>query len=254
MKKRRRKNKHYTPEQIADRQLRRLYLRERGITIGMWTFLVISVSFLIIISSCGFGDIEDEEKLTVESAQTASTLANILPQKPMNILPLKDTELTQPVIPVSESAEIVPDTDTDTDLFESEECLDPEISEDEQYLLAKIAMAEAEGESTFCKACVIRVVLNRVESSEWPNTIKDVIFQTTKSSSGKTIYQFSPIGDGRWDMVEPDEDSWDALRLVMTGWDLSQGAMYFRSHVNKETWHSRNLTFLFTEDRTDFYR
>lgn len=42
------------------------------------------------------------------------------------------------------------------------------ISEEDAYMLTKIAMAEAEGEDIIGKALVIRVVLNRVSSSEFP--------------------------------------------------------------------------------------
>lgn len=68
---------------------------------------------------------------------------------------------------------------------------------DDAYRLAKIAMAEAESEDTEGKALVMLVVLNRVWSDEFPDTIEDVIFQKG---------QFSPISNGRYDEVEPDED------------------------------------------------
>ena len=52
------------------------------------------------------------------------------------------------------------------------------LSEEDKYLLAKIVMAEAEGESLECKILVIFVILNRVESLEpyFPDTIKDVMY------------------------------------------------------------------------------
>lgn len=57
---------------------------------------------------------------------------------------------------------------------------------DDAYRLAKIAMAEAESEDTEGKALVMLVVLNRVWSDEFPDTIEDVIFQKG---------QFSPISN-----------------------------------------------------------
>lgn len=72
---------------------------------------------------------------------------------------------------------------------------------DDAYRLAKIAMAEAESEDTEGKALVMLVVLNRVWSDEFPDTIEDVIFQKG---------QFSPISNGRYDEVEPDEDCYRA--------------------------------------------
>ena len=121
-----------------------------------------------------------------------------------------------------------------------------EFSSDEAYLLAKIAMAEAEGEDTEGKALVILTVLNRVESEKFPDTIEKVIFQENA---------FTPIIDGRWDRVEPDADCWEALELVwVQGWDESEGALYFERATDKSTWHSRNLEKLFTHGNHTFYK
>lgn len=120
---------------------------------------------------------------------------------------------------------------------------DEEVSEVE-YLLAKIAMAEAEGEDTEGKALVICVVLNRVASEDFPDTVEEVIYQEN---------QFAAVIN-RWD-VEPDEDCFDALAMVMGGWDESQNALYFESGDDgEESWHSSNLTYLFTHGVHKFYK
>lgn len=119
-------------------------------------------------------------------------------------------------------------------------------SEEESYLLAKIAMAEAEGCSTQIKTLIIMCVLNRVESDDFPDTIEEVIFQKN---------QFSPISNGRWDRVEPNEDCYEAVRLVMEAeYDYSEGAMYFENCVNEDNWHSRNLEFLYKLEGIRFYK
>ena len=61
-------------------------------------------------------------------------------------------------------------------------------SEEEAYLLAKIAMAEAEGCNTQTKALIIMCVLNRVESNEFPDTIEEVIFQKNQFSLQHNAY------------------------------------------------------------------
>lgn len=112
------------------------------------------------------------------------------------------------------------------------------------YLLAKIAMAEAEGEDVEGKALVILVVLNRVWSGKFPDSIPEVIFQEG---------QFSPVGNGRFDRVEPDKDCYKALELLqMNKWDDSQGALYFESE-GKSSWHRNNLHFLFQHGNHYFY-
>lgn len=117
-------------------------------------------------------------------------------------------------------------------------------SADDSYILAKIAMAEAEGEDTEGKALVILVVLNRVWDDSFPDTIEEVVMQEN---------QFSPVANGRYDRVEPDSDCWDALELVMGGWDESEGALYFES-MSLSTWHQRNLKYLFKHGNHYFYK
>lgn len=117
-------------------------------------------------------------------------------------------------------------------------------SEDSEILL-KIAMAEAEGESVTGKALVMLVVLNRVWSEGFPNTIKDVVFEKG---------QFSPVEEGgRYWTTEPDEGCYEALSKVMQGWDESEGALYFESCTGG-SWHRQNLTFLYQVGNHRFYK
>ena len=118
-------------------------------------------------------------------------------------------------------------------------------SAEDAYLLEKIAMAEAEGEDTEGKALVMLVVLNRVWSDGFPDSIQDVIYEEG---------QFTPVSNGRFDRVEPDEDCHAAMQLITTGqWDESRGALYFESGGG-DTWHSRNLEFLFQHGGHYFYK
>ena len=115
---------------------------------------------------------------------------------------------------------------------------------EDAYLLAKIAMAEAEGEDVEGKALVILVVLNRVWSGKFPDSIPEVIFQDGQSS---------PVSNGRFDRVEPDRECYEALELIqLNKWDESQGALYFESD-GKSNWHRNNLHFLFQHGNHYFY-
>jgi spore germination cell wall hydrolase CwlJ-like protein len=122
---------------------------------------------------------------------------------------------------------------------------------EDSYLLAKIAMAEAEGCNTQTKTLVIMTVLNRVWSDKFPDTIEEVIFQKCNG-----VYQFSPvIPGGRWWTTEPNEDCWKAVQVVMEAeYDYSGGALYFESCANEDNWHSRNLEFLYKSDGLRFYK
>lgn len=127
---------------------------------------------------------------------------------------------------------------------ESVPSIDDRWTKKECYMLAKLAMAEAEGEDIKGKALVIRTVLNRVNSRIFPDTIEGVIMQKN---------QFTPIRNGRYDRVEPDEDCYEALEMVEDGWDESKGALYFERNTDKDTWHKKNLTKLFTHGNHTFY-
>lgn len=115
---------------------------------------------------------------------------------------------------------------------------------EDAYLLAKIAMSEAEGEDVEGKALVILVVLNRVWSDKFPDSIPEVIFQER---------QFSPVGNGRFDRVEPNRECYEALELIqLNKWDESQGALYFESE-GESSWHKDNPHFLFQHGNHYFY-
>lgn len=141
---------------------------------------------------------------------------------------------------------------TEEELSEAEVDYYPEFtyskdwSAKESYLLARIAMAEAEGCNTQTKTLIIMCVLNRVWSDEFPNTIEEVIFQEN---------QFSPIDNGRWDRVEPNEDCYEAVKVVMEAkYDYSGGATYFENCADEDNWHSRNLEFLYESEGIRFYK
>lgn len=119
-------------------------------------------------------------------------------------------------------------------------CYDPR----DEYMLAKIAMAEAESEGVEGKALVILVVLNRVQSDRFPDSVSEVVFQRG---------QFTPVSNGRYDRVEPDQECYKALNLIqMENWDESQGALYFESK-SASNWHKNNLYFLFQYGNHYFY-
>lgn len=124
-----------------------------------------------------------------------------------------------------------------------------DIGAEDAEILKRIAMAEAEGEDTEGKALVMLVVLNRVWSDDFPDSVEDVVFQKLGG-----VNQFSPVADGgRYWTREPNEDCSEALELVMSGWDESQGALFFEACAGT-SWHSENLEFLFEHGGHRFYR
>lgn len=91
---------------------------------------------------------------------------------------------------------------------------------DEVYLLAHLIEAEAGDQDLYGRRLVADVVLNRVDSSAWPNTIYDVIFQP---------YQFSVIFDGAFDRVanRVTQTSLDAAIIEYFNPRIDYGIIYF---------------------------
>jgi len=85
------------------------------------------------------------------------------------------------------------------------------------YLLAKCIYAEARGESYTGQVAVGAVILNRVESSSFPNTIAGVIYQKGA---------FTAVSDGQINL-EPDKTAMNAAQDAMNGWDPSYGCLYY---------------------------
>ena len=85
------------------------------------------------------------------------------------------------------------------------------------YLLARLVYGEARGEPYKGQVAVAAVVLNRVKSSKFPNSVSGVIYQ-----SGA----FSVVSDGQINLT-PDETAIKAARDAMNGYDPPNGCLYY---------------------------
>lgn len=119
--------------------------------------------------------------------------------------------------------------------------------EDEVYWLSKIISAESSGESLLGQIAVGDVILNRVKSSLFPNTIYSVIFDR------KYGVQFSPTADGRI-YQNPTYTATLAAKICLEGISLSDNAMYFLNpRAAQSNWIIRNRPYLYTIGNHDFY-
>ena len=109
------------------------------------------------------------------------------------------------------------------------------LTESEKNLLARLIYAESRGEPYQGQVAVGAVVLNRVNSSDFPNTVKQVIYQGG---------QFSPVTNGQIHL-NPNQTAYDAVEDAIHGVDPSQGALYFYNPDKAET-----LWWLETRQRT----
>ncbi len=84
-------------------------------------------------------------------------------------------------------------------------------------LLARLVYGEARGEPYTGQVAVAAVVLNRVKSSSFPNTVSGVIYQAGA---------FSVVSDGQINLT-PNQTAYNAARDALNGWDPSYGSIYY---------------------------
>lgn len=84
-------------------------------------------------------------------------------------------------------------------------------------LLARCVYAEARGEPYAGQVAVAAVVLNRVKSASFPNTISGVIYQP---------WAFTSVNDGQINLT-PNDNAYKAAQDALNGWDPSYGSLYY---------------------------
>ena len=127
-----------------------------------------------------------------------------------------------------------------------------QLSDTDYNALLKIVEAEAGGEDENGKLLVANVVLNRVKSGIFPDTVTEVVYQREFG-----VCQFSPVSDGRINRVKVSEETKRAVERAVYGEDISQGALYFvaRKAVasDKMQWFDNHLTWLFAYGGHEFF-
>jgi Cell wall hydrolyses involved in spore germination len=101
------------------------------------------------------------------------------------------------------------------------------ISQEELDLLARIIYAEARGEDLEGQVAVGAVVLNRLKSPQFPNTIKEVIYQRRA---------FTAVDDKQIHL-QPNEKAYQAAKEAVRGKDPTGGAIfYYNPKTAKDNW------------------
>ena len=119
--------------------------------------------------------------------------------------------------------------------------------EDEVFWLARIIHAESRGEPLIGQIAVGSVVMNRVKSNYYPNTIYGVIFDR------KYGVQFSPVLDGSI-YNTPGYTSTLAAKIALEGYDITGGAFFFLApELATSSWIPQTRKYLFTVGGHDFY-
>ncbi|WP_243140798.1 cell wall hydrolase [Candidatus Galacturonibacter soehngenii] len=144
--------------------------------------------------------------------------------------------------------------ETDENIVESTSETVPkiELSSQDYKALLRIVEAEATGEDKKGKILVGNVIMNRVRSEEFPDTVEKVVFQRVGGH-----VQFSPTADGRYESVDISDETKEAIKDILNGVDYSQGALFFsardKADPSNMSWFDTNLKWLFEYGGHEFY-
>lgn len=122
-------------------------------------------------------------------------------------------------------------------------------SQEDYQILLRIVQAEAGICDDTGKVLVANVILNRVRDEEFPDTIKEVVYQKS---------QFSPVANGAINTCKVTQQTVDCVNRALMGEDYSQGALYFMNRRGAQSgaadWFDGRLTFLFQHERHEFFK
>lgn len=129
----------------------------------------------------------------------------------------------------------------------------PTIMSDTDYdTLLRIVEAEAGSEDVKGRVMVANVIMNRVKSEEFPDTVTEVVWDYSYG-----VPQFSPTYDGRIGEVTVTEETREAVKQALEGTDYSEGALFFIEKAAAEKsnvlWFERDLKKLFKYGVHEFY-
>jgi N-acetylmuramoyl-L-alanine amidase len=113
---------------------------------------------------------------------------------------------------------------------------------DDLYWLSRIVSCESGNQPLVGKIAVANVVLNRVRSSRFPDTVYDVIFQKN---------QFGPASSGSI-YREPNEESVIAAKLAMDGAEALDNVLFF-NRAGLSCYASKNRSYVATIGGHAFY-
>ena len=129
----------------------------------------------------------------------------------------------------------------------------PTLMSDEDYdTLLRIVEAEAGSEDIKGRVLVANVIMNRVKSEDFPNTVTEVVWDNSDGGP-----QFSPTYDGRINEVAVSDETREAVKQALKGTDYSEGALFFiqksAAEEHNVKWFEKDLKRLFKYGVHEFY-
>ena len=119
-----------------------------------------------------------------------------------------------------------------------------ELSQSDAWLLMQVGRSEG-GSDLQGQLWTMRTILNRLDAN-WADSLWGVLTMEE---------QFEVVASGAYKNAELNADSHIALALIESGWNDTQGALYWESNTNSdESWHKKNLTFIKEVEGNIYYK
>jgi len=197
----------------------------------------------VAIEKLLFGGTEESVlEAEVEAAETEDAVQNEEYTEVESVAETVVEEITEEETP----AEDIQEEETEEAEEAGEEI---ELSSDERQVLLRIVQAEAGTCDEEGKLLVANVILNRMESDEFPDTVREVVYQKS---------QFSPVMNGTINTCKITEETESAVSRALNGEDISDGALYFmnrkKSASRNVRWFDTKLQFLFKHGEHEFFK
>lgn len=123
------------------------------------------------------------------------------------------------------------------------------VSQEDYQVLLRIVQAEAGICDEKGKILVTNVILNRVKSNEFPNSVRGVVYERS---------QFAPVSNGSIHSAKVTDNTIQCVKRALAGEDYSDGALYFMyrggSRRKAVTWFDSHLTYLFRYGKHEFFK
>ncbi len=123
------------------------------------------------------------------------------------------------------------------------------LNQQDYQVLLKIVEAEAGVCDDRGKILVANVILNRVKSDEFPNSVTEVVYQPS---------QFSPVSNGSINTCKVTSETVESVNRALKGEDYSQGALFFMNRSASRSgavrWFDGRLTYLFRYQGHEFFK
>lgn len=200
--------------------------------------LTINLLFLLgVLSLCRMEDIKQKMQQTVRQTQAEAEERLLADRESMVMGIASRTSSGQRVV----------------DCNELQRNSKYQLTEKELEVLLRIVEAEAGCEDEEGKLLVANVILNRLNSPKFPDSITEIVFQRENG-----VAQFSPVYDGSYACAEVSEETVKAVGRALKGEDISDGAMYFAARKYAEDdrmrWFDEKLTLLFRYGGHEFFK